>query len=79
MLQYKLLNREFWVGAAKLLFIFILSFSFINWMAWPSLSRYMRGGVLVETSTVTRPALPAPAVTICPRVNGDAWLNITWR
>ena len=71
--------KEYLLQGSRLVFISFLTISFLYWMAWPSLSHFINGGVLVETSKVRRTSLPAPAVTLCPTIQGNPWLNVSWR
>ena len=64
-------------AGARILFVFGLTGSFLYLMAWPALQRYIEGGVVVQSgSEPPHPALPAPALTICPTRNNTAWRYI---
>lgn len=45
-----------------------------TWIAWPSLRKFLAGGVMVEVSRLSQPTLRPPAVTFCARLN-DASTN----
>ena len=69
-------------GVIKLCFVLLLLFSFLFLMAWPSLQKFMAGGVLIEVSRIPKQKdgkpqiqqLEAPALTFCAR-NTSYWKN----
>ena len=71
-------------GVIKLCFVLLLLFSFLFLMAWPSLQKFLSGGVIIEVSRIPKQKdgkpqiqeLEPPAVTFCAR-NTTYWKNAT--
>ena len=71
-------------GVFKVFFVLVLLLSFLFLMAWPSVQKFLSGGIVIEESYIPkqkngRPQIQEmepPAVTFCAK-NTSYWKNVT--
>ena len=52
-------------GGIKVILIIILLIANLYFMVWPSMSKYLQQGIIVEVTTEESDGLKAPAITFC--------------
>ena len=53
------------MGAIKIIVIILLLIANFYLLAWPSISKYLQRGIMVEVTTEESTGLRAPAITVC--------------